>query len=397
MKRTLGACLRSLFQSRAREDAVGFRVREALPYGRGSVRPTLLQHHLRSISVCFLLFVLAASARADLVVTSDGSRIVGTVERMAGGILVIVTEFAGRLEIDAAKIKSIATDGQLNVEFTSGDRLVGAIQAEPKQEGAVMRTALGNIPVTIGRIKAAWPVGAESPEVIALKKKAEATKRALEPKWTATLEAGGSMTEGNTDTLEVRGRFDLQRKADSDLLKLYLAATYSERDDSRTENEYKGGVWFESAFDERRFWYTRTELEFDEFEDLDLRATAAAGAGLYWFKNPDRELKTSAGIGYRHEAFDTGRTTNEAVIDLTLDYRLDIAPWVQLTHKGFFSPAIEDFDDYRLAFDTALVFPFKKEIWKLKLGMNNQYNARPQPGVERLDNTYYANVVLELK
>ena len=44
----LRACLRSLFQSRAREEAVGSRVRKPLPHGRGSVRPTLLKHPLRA-------------------------------------------------------------------------------------------------------------------------------------------------------------------------------------------------------------------------------------------------------------------------------------------------------------------------------------------------------------
>ena len=356
-----------------------------------------MKQSLRWNCACSLLLLFTVSVSADVVVTSDGSRLVGTIEQWADGTVVLDTEFAGRLKIDAGKIKSITTEGRLNVEFTSGDRLVGTLTSESRQDETVMHTELGEIPIAPERIKAAWRVGADSPDVIALKKTMQQAQEALKPKWTTTLEVGGSMREGNIDTKKIRGRFDLQRKTDQDLLKFFLAAHFAEQDDLRTENEYKGGIWYENQLDERRFWYTRTELEFDEFENLDLRATAAAGLGRYWLKQPERELKTSAGLGYRHEAFNTGRTTGQAVIDLALNYRVDLAPWVQLTHRGMFSPAIEDFDDYRLDFDTAFVFPFKQENWKLKLGMTNQYNSHPQPGIVRLDSVYYANVVLELK
>lgn len=356
-----------------------------------------MKHSLRWNCACSLLLLSAAFVSADVIVTSDGSRLVGTIEQWADGTVVLDTEFAGRLKIDAGKIKSITTEGRLNVEFTSGDRLVGTLTSESRQNETVMHTELGEIPIAPERIKAAWRVGADSPDVIALKQKMEQAQEALKPRWTTTLEVGGSMREGNIDTKKIRGRFDLQRKTDQDLLKFFLAVHFAEQDDLRTENEYKGGIWYENQLDERQFWYTRTELEFDEFENLDLRATASAGLGRYWLKQPERELKTSAGLGYRHEAFNTGRTTGQAVIDLALNYRVDLAPWVQLTHSGLFSPAIEDFGDYRLDFDTAFVFPFKQENWKLKLGMTNQYSSNPQPGIVRLDNTYYANVVLELK
>jgi len=51
-----------------------------------------------------------------------------------------------------------------------------------------------------------------------------------------------------------------------------------------------------------------------------------------------------------------------------------------------------------LTLDTALAVPLgNSDIWKLKLGVTNEYNSQPQPGLDRLDNTYYANIVLELK
>ncbi len=366
-------------------------------YGSGPrvVRPTdgVCRIVLLALAVCSPV----SRVSADAVYTSDGSKLVGRIERLSGGTLVILTEVAGRLELDAGMITALTVDQPLTVEFASGDRLVGTIECSQDQSTSVIHSALGDLPVTPAEISAIWPVGGESPEVVALKAEAEQARIALTPKWTTTLQAGGSSTEGNTDTLQVNGRLDVKRKTKDELLHFYLTAKYYENNDKRTTNEYRGGVMFENALTDKWYWYTRTELEFDEFEALDLRATAAAGAGYYWLKKEEHELKTRLGLGYRHEAYDTGRIEDQAIIDLGLDYRFELAPWVQFTQSTTYSPDFQEFNNYRLDADTALVFPFKDPRVKLKVGMSHEYNSRPQSGFERLDTTYYANVILELK
>ncbi len=338
------------------------------------------------------------TAFADTVLIVDGSRIVGTIEQLADGRLVIATEFAGRLEIDWSKIKAFTTEQKVNVNLASGDRLVGVVELPADTELPVVQTAMGPINIAVQDITAIWPEGREDPQIVAVRADAKKAQEAMKPKWSATLEAGAVRTEGNTDTLDARGRLNVRRKSQEDLLKFYLAAEYAEKDDERNRNEYKGGILYENLLTDRWNWYTRLELEFDEFEDLDLRATAAAGVGYYWLKKPDHELQTRIGAGYRHEAYDTGETTDDAVVDLGLDYRLDITPWAQFTHSTVWAPNIEELGDYRLTLDTALALPLaNSDVWKLKLGIANEYNSDPQPGFDRLDNTYYANIVLEVK
>ena len=344
-----------------------------------------------------LTLLTAAATTADVVTTSDGSRIVGTVEQIADGKLIILTQIAGRLEIDASMITGISTDRAVHVEFSSGDTLVGTIETSADGDGAVVRSQLGEIPISPSNITLLWPEGDENPKVVHRRAQVQAEIAALKPRWAVTLEAGATRSEGNTDTREAHGRFDVKRTSQADLLHFYLVGSFGEQDKKRTTNEYYGGARYENAVTQRRYWYARTELEFDEFEGIDLRATAAAGGGYYWVKQTGQELKTSTGGGYRHESYDDGRVENDAVLDLGLDYRLDIAPWVQLAHSTMYSPDIEDLGNYRLKFDTALLIPFKDERWAWKLGMRNEYNSQPQPGFDRLDNTYYTSIVLSLK
>lgn len=348
-------------------------------------------------AVAWLLAGFRSPAVGDEVLTSDGSRLVGKIERLANGRLRVMTEILGMVEIDASKVVSVATDEPIAVEFPTGDRLVGKASTSSEAGKSTLETALGVFTLPTGAITAMWPPGEDSPDVAAAKEEAEKTRLALIPQWTVKVEGGYSQTEGNTDTLEGRGRLDVVRKTGDDLLNFYLQATYSEQNDRRNRNEYLGGIKYENQIDERWFWYARTELEFDEFEDLDLRATAAAGAGRYWIKKASHEFKTRAGLGYRHEAFDNGRTRDDVIADLGLDYRVDIAPWMQFTHSGTYTPSLEDGGDYRLNFDTALLIPLKIDAWKLKLGMRNDYNSNPVRDLDRLDNTYYANVLVEIK
>ena len=344
-----------------------------------------------------MAFLPAATLMADIVTTSDGSRLVGTVESISEGKLVIQTGIAGRLEIDASKVTGISTDGPVNVAFSSGDTLVGPIMASAQTGESIVQSKLGDIPISPSDITLVWPEGQEHPQIAAIREQAEVEIEASKPQWSVTLEGGASYTEGNIDELVGHGRFDVKRTTKDDLLNLYLAGKYAEQEKKRTTNEYSGGMRYENSLTERWFWYARTELEYDEFEGIDLRATAAAGGGYYWLKRPDHELKTGLGVGYRHESYANGRTEDAAVLDLGLDYRLDVTPWAQFTHSTAYCPDFLEFNDYRLKFDTALLVPFKDERWAWKIGMRNEYNSRPQRGFDRLDNTYYTSIVLSLK
>lgn len=341
------------------------------------------------------------SSSADVITLSDGSRIIGTVERLTDGKLILATQFAGTLEIDKSLITTIDTDGRHVVGLTTGDRLVGEIDWKPELDRAVVMTEMGGIPISIDKVEAIWPVGAKSPEVIALQlqtAKIQAEIEAKAARWTATLEAGLNFQEGNTDRLEARGRAELRRTAEKDQLRFYLSGEYTEQNDRRSAAEVKAGLGYEHALTERVFAYLNSEIEYDEFENLDFRFTTTAGGGYYWIKKPGHELKTRLGLGFQHETYRDGMSSNDAVMDLGLDYRIDITPWLQYTHAATYLPTFSSVRDYRLIFDNALVVPFgESDRWKMKFGALYEYKALPQPGFDRLDQTYYANVLLEVK
>jgi putative salt-induced outer membrane protein YdiY len=198
--------------------------------------------------------------------------------------------------------------------------------------------------------------------------------------------------------LEARAAATLQHKSKYDLWKFYLMGQYGEQNELRSVAEVKGGIYFEHLFGERPFAYMRNEAEYDEFENIDLRYTLIVGGGYYWLKEPTHQFKTFAGVGYLHETYSNGETRDDPQGEVGLEYMVDLTEWLKFTHNASWYPTFESLSDYRLVFDTAFLMPLgTSDKWKLKLGATHEYDSIPQPGLERLDQTYYANILLELK
>ena len=346
-----------------------------------------------------------------MVTLSDGSTLLGVVTRLDEGKLILETQFAGTLEIDAEMIVAIQTDETVNVGVDTGDRLVGPIEWKNEIDRAVVQTELGGIPVDVKRIDAIWPKDGKSPETLALEAQIDEAKAEVEaalPKWEFTLEIGVLSKEGNTEEFTARGKIEARRKTPKDLLRLYVAGDYGETRNLRDTAEVFGGAYYEYLFTKRFFGYGKIELEYDEFENIELRLSTALGVGYYWIKKPEHELKTRGGVGFLHETYlpewnaDGARfrvdPKNTVQSELGLDYRLDVAPWMQFVHGTTYYPTFESIRDYRLVSDTGLIFPLgDSDIWKLKIGAEYEYKSLPIGDADRLDQTYYANILLDLK
>jgi putative salt-induced outer membrane protein YdiY len=346
----------------------------------------------RSWVLTLFVILFVATVRADVVTMTDGSQLVGKIKSLANGKLVLETSFAGDLEIDFGKVASLETDQAMNVATSSGNQLVGPVTRSG--DGLVVNTEHAPVPVNTTDLTTVWKEGEKSPDMLALEAAIAARQEAL---WSATVEIGGTMREGNTDKTEIRGMFELRRKTEDDLLKFYAWGKYANEDDRRNEAELVGGIDYEHNLTERFTWYTGIELEYDEFENIDLRTTVKAGVGYYWFKEETVDLRTRVGLGYLHESFTDGTNDDRGFTDLGLAVRWDIAEWVRFTHDASYRPGWDDVGDYRLRFDTGVAIPLgSSQAWKFKIGMLNEYDSRPAPGVERLDNTYYSSIVVEI-
>ncbi len=61
-----------------------------------------------------------------------------------------------------------------------------------------------------------------------------------------------------------------------------------------------------------------------------------------------------------------------------------------------FVPTFQELGNYIINHDISYVIPITKSLWKLSIGMTNNFNSRPAPGVDELETLYYTRLVLSL-
>ncbi len=289
----------------------------------------------------------------------------------------------------------------MNVGVSTGDVFVGENKSSEVGECVQVGTAFGEIDIPVSAIAAIWPEGGVSPEAEAMKEQVAKERKELEArvgKWGMTVEAGWLLKEGNKDLMNARGKITAQKKSTQDLLRFYISGEYAEDNDLRNAAEAKAGAYYEYLLTKRLYLFGSLDLEYDEFENLDLRLVALAGPGYYWIKEETHELKTSVGAGYQHEVFMDDTRTDDAILQLAAGYRLDIRPWLRFTNDAAYYPTFSSLNDYRLTNDAALTIPIaSSEVWKLKFGLLLEYDSTPRPDFERLDTTYYANILADFQ
>lgn len=370
----------------------------------------------RTTAVVVLLFFVgfAAPLSADEVWLKDGSKVHGEVQSLADEKLSLLTTFAGLIHVDAAQVIGITTESRLNFALSNGVTGTGKPVYEPDAGQSITETAYGEMALGDVKLIALWLESAQGPAVITgdaepspaqAATAEEVAKVAQEPSklqspWTARLELGVNGTTGNNERLAMHGRAEANRNTSGERFNVFLEGRYAKDNGVRSQNEIIGGAKLEVDLTEKTYAFGKVIFEHDEFENLDLRSTATVGLGRFLIKEETHELKARAGVGYQHESFMDGTSQDEAILELGYDYRLDVNEYLRFTHSLTYYPTFANpITDYRLVAETGGEIPVggNGTAWKLKAGMKNQYDANPQPGVERLDTWYFLSLVYDLK
>jgi putative salt-induced outer membrane protein YdiY len=327
------------------------------------------------------------NANADTVKITDNSVLTGEVKGASGGKIHLETLYSGPLKIDQTKVVSIVTTKKLNVRLASGSTLLGTIEAGAQPQEIVIRTDNGVITTTVADIQSVWSADAEDPSVTTLKTQQAAVTR----KWAYSAGINLSGQQGNSDEFGLAANFSATLKGPQDQLKFYLSTLNNERNGVTSANETKGGVDYASVLKNKYGWYTRFELEKDEFEELDLRSTTAAGISYQVIKTDTKNLGLRAGFAYRHESYSNNDSFEDPALDLGLNYDQIVSDLFKFNTKITYIPDFSDFtENYRLTQDTGITIPVVKTgIWSIRLGFSNDYNSMPFAGKEELDTRYY--------
>lgn len=344
----------------------------------------------RILITSLLAVWMAASARADRVELADGSVVNGKILSADGGKLKVETAFAGTIEIAQDQVKTFATDEAVNVGLASGTNVLGKVAASGA--GISVAGANGEQVAGTAQVTAVWRQGEDSPAVREAKAAAEKLKR----RWAYEASAAITGRTGGSEKFAGSVGFKATLAGPEDKLIFAGVINRAQENGNETANDWKAGVDYSSAIaGGRTVWYVRSDLGKDEIKAIDLRSNSAFGLGRKLVKNDNQETEIRLGLGYVYETYTNGAANfSSAGLDVAL-INASTLGWAKMNNVVTWTPSFKEFSNYRLMHETSFDLPVKgANFWKLRLGVNNDYQSQPAGGVEKLDTTYFSALIL---
>lgn len=348
-----------------------------MPYHPNSSKP-------RFAALALLLVCAAVDCAADHVTLKNGDRLTGTVVKTDAKSLVFKSEFAGEVTIPWDAVSDLDSTAAVYVGLKGGQLISGPISLSAGK--AQMRTAAAGL-VSAPRAEIEFIRSGDEQKAYETTIERYQNPRLVDL-WAGFVDFGFSGARGNARTSAMTTGANAARLTSRDKIEVYFNSLYASNSTTDvslvTANSMRGGVGYNLNVSPKLFGWAATDLEFDEFQGLDLRFAPSGGLGYHAWRSDRGFLDFRGGISMNREFFTGGidRTSAEALLAQEALYRL--TQRVVLREKLSFLPNLSEGGDYRSNLDLSA----ETAIWKW-LGwhftVSDRLLSNPVPGRKRND------------
>ncbi len=335
------------------------------------------------ITITAFAFLFCVHSKADQVTVENGDRVSGNIVKSDRNSLTMKTEFFGEVTIPWDSIRELISDQELFVTAANGQVLVGTVSTT----GSRLQV----------RISQADTVPVEMAVVENLRSQAEQDayeaeiERLRDPGlldfWSGYIDGGFSFSGGNADTSAIVTSMRTRRSTQRDKISIYATTLFAQNSNSgvseTTANAIRGGTRYEVNVSDRLFTFGFLDLEFDEFQNLDLRSVL--GGGLGWrLQNTDRTVFNVFSGGSFNQEFFTSETRRNGEILLGQELTYQLVESTALSERFSFYPNLSNTGGYRFQFDSTLTTELAKWL-ALHITLSDRFLSNPTPGVKKND------------
>jgi len=335
------------------------------------------------ITITAFAFLFCVHSKADQVTVENGDRVSGNIVKSDRNSLTMKTEFFGEVTIPWDSIREIISDQELFVTAANGQVLVGTVSTT----GSRLQV----------RISQADTVAVEKAVVETLRSQAEQdaydaeierlSNPALLDFWSGYIDGGFSFSGGNADTSAISTSMRTQRSTPRDKISIYTTTLFAQNSNSgvseTTANAIRGGTRYEVTVSDRLFTFGFLDLEFDEFQELDLRSVLGGGVGWH-LQNTDRTVFDVFSGGSFNQEFFTSETRRSGEILLGQELTYKLVESTDLSERLAFYPNLSNTGEYRLQFDSTLTTELAKWL-ALHITLSDRFLSNPLSGVKKND------------
>lgn len=323
-----------------------------------------------------------AAAQQTLQLT-NGDRLTGTLTAVGGGTWTFELS-SGELNIPAGTVQGFTTTIAIGLRLADGTILAATVSPAPGNQLSVTGTDGTTRTVSATDIQ---EIG--DPQVLdELEPVAIGYFTPLDRFWGATVALGFSDKSGNSRARGLTANLDVSRETAKDRLTFRAGLSREEArvgtgEFETTVDKYFGSARADVFFGPRFFLFGFTRQERDTFQQIDLRSNYDLGLGLQLIAKQRTDLRLYSSGGARVENFTSGESESAFVWGAGGAFRQLVGP-ARFDWSLDWAPNVEDLEDYRLRSDASLTMTVFAGIG-FRVGVLNELNNRPQPGVERHD------------
>ena len=200
--------------------------------------------------------------------------------------------------------------------------------------------------------------------------------------WDTELEAGYSLSKGNTDKEELYGSIDTKYLYKTHEFQLFGSIRLAESNSIRNEETYTGKFKYDKALNDKVSLFVFKGIERNKFKKINIRYYTGSGTKYTFIEG----LSLSGAVLYEHER------ANSITYDIT---RLSIRPKLKygvFTFTLFYQPNVVEYKDYRIDGIAEIKLPVTDHL-SLKTKCEYRYDSMPEDGIERDDMRFLTSLV----
>lgn len=347
--------------------------------------------NIKQLFVCFV--TICGASFADEIRLQDGGVFKCTIVSINESQIDIETEFAGTLKVDRNQVSGFTVDNPAFVRLENGDVRFGTI-SNPESGAIEIATAERIVRTPLTSVSQGWMKPEDDPEQA---EKMPAEEENTGRRWKYRTIANFNGKSGNSDEKRIGVGLVARLIGEQDELRLDGSYDSRESNGRKSSDRRKLGSRYTAYFSDPWGWYVRQEFEDDKFKNIQLRSMSAVGISYRRMDNNKKKLALNAGVNYRHETYVNDAPASSNVgLDLGLEHYFGMERRFELHNELTVVPSVEDFTNYLISHDSYLDMPINSSRhWKLRLGLENDYNSQPTGRRAALDSRYYSSFVME--
>ena len=204
--------------------------------------------------------------------------------------------------------------------------------------------------------------------------------------WKREASLGFTKATGNTQSSQLTGAIEADKKTESDEVTLKASTLYSSQNKKMDGQKHSASLRYALSFLEDQ-WYAfyKFSAEHDKFSNIDYRILPVVGAG-YWFSDTeDWKAMAEVGVGLEHVNYvDATKERTDAILVPRVFCEKPVFEKARLSQDIAMYQNLEESDDFRVVAETRFTNPLS-DTMSLRFSFIDEFNANPTGEAKKND------------